>query len=101
MPSYHRAAEPARVVLEHGTATAVFVLGVLSVVGLPVFGPVAWVLGRRVLREIDASVDGVYRNRGLARVGMVLGIIGTALLVLIVVGVTTAVVVLVGVSRTT
>ena len=36
-------------------ATVAFVLGILSVVGMPFFGPVAWILGRRAGQAADAT----------------------------------------------
>lgn len=72
---------------QHGLATVAFVLGILSVVGMPFVGPVAWALGRRSVREIDARPDLVYGNRGIALTGMVLGIVGSVMLLLAVVAV--------------
>lgn len=78
-------------VREHPQGTVVLVLGILSIF-LPVLGPVAWVLGRSALKEVDASpVPAV--NRSQLSTGKALGIIGTLLLimsVLWVVGVTVA-----------
>ncbi len=84
MPPYDRSALPYGVT--HGGATVAFVLGLISVMMLPLLGPVAWIFGRRAVREIDASAE-TYRNRGLAVAGMVLGIIGTVFLVLLVLAV--------------
>ena len=65
----------------HPRGTAVLVLGILSIVLAPVFGPFAWAMGRSALREADAApVPPV--NRSALQVGMVLGIIGTVFLVL-------------------
>jgi hypothetical protein len=55
-------------------------LGVFCGVGF-VGSPVAWVLGHRAKRRIDAS-DGQVAGRGNAQAGFVLGIIGTVLLIL-------------------
>jgi len=44
--------------------------------------PFAWAIGARARREIDAN-PGVYRNRGEAQAGVVMGIIGTVLGVLV------------------
>lgn len=70
-----------RAPVEHPRGVLVFVLGILSVLGMGFFGPFAWALGRSALREIDA-VPGVYNNRGVVQAGMVLGIVGTVLLVI-------------------
>ncbi len=51
-------------------------LGVLSLFCCGVLGPLAWVLGRRALNDIEAS-GGAYGGRVQVMVGYVLGIIGT------------------------
>ncbi len=86
MPSYDRGNEPFAGSAEHGLATTAFVLGIMSVLGMPFFGPFAWVLGRRAVREIDTSTVTTYRNRGLGVAGTVLGIIGTVFLVVVAIG---------------
>ena len=48
-------------------------------------GPIAWIRGRRVLRDIAASV-GTVGGRSAALVGYVLGIIGTLYTLIFVVG---------------
>ena len=66
------------------------VLGIVGLVGGFLFGlpfvvsPVAWVMGRRTLREIDES-GGALGGRSNAQAGYILGIIGTVLLGLAVV----------------
>lgn len=65
----------------HPRGTTVLVLGILSLVLLPLLGPVAWVMGRSALKEADASPQPV-SNRSSLVAGMVMGIIGTVLLVL-------------------
>jgi hypothetical protein len=71
------------------------VLGIISVISVVtslfccvtipgVFcAPFAWVVGARATREIDAS-PGVYGNRGAAQTGMIMGIVCTALGVLVI-----------------
>ncbi|WP_067698590.1 DUF4190 domain-containing protein [Nocardia jejuensis] len=66
--------------VEHEHATAVLLLGALSVFCCGILGPVAWVLGRRALNEIDAS-GGAYGGRVQAVVGYGLGIVGTILMI--------------------
>lgn len=66
---------------EHPKGTTVLILGILSLVICQILGPVAWVMGRRTLAEIDTS-GGAYTNRSTVMAGMVCGIIATALLVL-------------------
>jgi hypothetical protein len=65
-------------------AIAAIVLGILSVILLPLLGPVAWAIGRRAEQAADAA-GGELEGRGLATAGKVLGMIGTSLLVLLVV----------------
>ncbi|MGB4810591.1 MAG: DUF4190 domain-containing protein, partial [Candidatus Phosphoribacter baldrii] len=68
--------------LEHPQGTLILILGILSIVlcGLPT-GLFAWVMGRKALREIDASGQ-LYSNRGMVQAGMITGIIGTVGLIL-------------------
>jgi MFS family permease len=86
MPGYDHGGEAGSGSEEHRLGTMAFVLGIISVVGMPLFGPFAWVLGRRAVREIDTSTVTAYRNRGIAVAGMVLGIVGTVLLLLLAAG---------------
>ncbi len=65
----------------HPQAMTVLILGILSVVLCQVLGPFAWIMGNRVVAEVDASA-GAYAGRDQANIGRILGIIGTALLVL-------------------
>jgi hypothetical protein len=75
----------------HGGALASMIIGIASLVlacayGIGLLGaPVAWWLGARAKREIDAS-QGRLGGRGMAQAGFVLGIVGTVLLVLAVIG---------------
>ena len=68
--------------VEHRQGTAVLVLGILSLVVCSVIGPIAWSLGNRTLREIDAAPAGYFRNRAHVVAGRICGIIATILLVL-------------------
>lgn len=68
-------------VYNHPRGTTVLVLGILSVVFMPILGPFAWLMGRSALKEADASPQQV-TNRSSLVAGMVLGIIGTVLLAL-------------------
>jgi len=71
----------------HPLAMNVLVWGILGVCCCAVGGPIAWIRGRRVLRDIAAS-GGTMGGRSEALVGYVLGIISTLYTVLfIVVGV--------------
>lgn len=64
-------------------AVVAIVLGIVGVVLFPPLGPVAWVLGRRAEREIDAS-GGAVGGRVLATTGKILGMIGTFFVVLLI-----------------
>lgn len=79
-------------------ATAALVVGIVSVAGafmcvLPILGaPVAWVLGAQARKQVRSAPQ-QWSGEGRATAGMVLGIIGTVLLVLAVILVTVLVVV--------
>jgi hypothetical protein len=62
--------------VDHPLAMNVLIWGVVGVCCCAVGGPIAWIRGRRVLREIAAS-GGTMGGRSAALVGYVLGIIGT------------------------
>ena len=64
---------------EASQATTVLVLGILSLVICQVLGPFAWVMGNKELEAIDGGRRPP-ENRGTAKAGKILGIIGTALL---------------------
>ncbi len=66
---------------DHPRSTLVLVLGILSLVLCQVLGPVAWVMGNRVVREVDQS-GGRLAGRGVANAGRICGIIATVLLVI-------------------
>jgi uncharacterized membrane protein YjgN (DUF898 family) len=70
---------------DHPQATLVLVLGIVSVVACGLVGPFAWVIGNRVIREIDAS-GGQLGGRSNANAGRIIGMVitiitGIALLV--------------------
>lgn len=66
---------------EHSKATVVFVLGLLGMLVFPPLAPFAWVMGSRELTAIDAGRRPP-DNRPLARIGQILGIVISLLLVL-------------------
>ncbi len=66
---------------QHPRATAALTLGILAVLGMAVLGPLAWYYGASTLRDIDRE-PGRWQGRGQAKAGLVMGVIGTALLVL-------------------
>lgn len=63
----------------HPKAVPVLVMGILSIIVMPLLGPFAWVMGTSALREVDAN-PGAYTDRGNLVVGRILGIIGSVLL---------------------
>lgn len=81
---------------DNALAVAAFVVGIFSVVGLAILGPVAIFLAGRALRSLDADPTAPQESRGLAVAARVLGIIGTVILVLAVVAVVVLVVVVLG-----
>lgn len=71
--------------------TRALVLGILAIAGVVVLitlplGPLAWHQGAVALREIQRHPDAV-GGRGEARAGMILGIIASAVLVVVLLGV--------------
>jgi hypothetical protein len=82
-PAYAGGALP-----DHPSATTSMVLGIVGLVGIFLCGgltlilsPVAWVVGAKAVREIDAT-PGRYGGRDKAQGGKVMGIIGSIFLVL-------------------
>ncbi|MFQ6399012.1 DUF4190 domain-containing protein [Nocardia sp. KC 131] len=67
--------------VEHPNATAVLFLGAVSLLCCGLLGPVAWALGRRALSQIEES-GGAYGGRTQVTVGLILGIIGTILMII-------------------
>ena len=67
---------------DHPEGTKILVLGILGVTLCNILAPFAWIVGNRVLREIDQSNGMMTGNRGLVVAGRILGIVGTVLLVL-------------------
>jgi uncharacterized membrane protein YjgN (DUF898 family) len=65
---------------DHPSATTVLVLGIVGLVACQVASPFAWVMGNRVIREIDTS-RGQLGGRSTANAGRICGMIGTGLLV--------------------
>ena len=64
-------------------AVASLVLGIIGLILCPICGPIAWSLGHRAERDVDAS-GGALAGRGVATAGKVLGIIGTVWLAVVV-----------------
>ena len=70
---------PGEYAQDHPRATLSLILGILGLVLCQLLGPVAWVIGKRTVNEIDAA-PGSYSGRGLAQAGYICGIVGTVLL---------------------
>ncbi|MEV5652687.1 DUF4190 domain-containing protein [Nocardia sp. NPDC052254] len=68
--------------VEHPHATTILLVGVLSLLCCGALGPVAWVMGKRALDQIEMS-GGTIGGRSQVLVGYVLGIVGTVMMVLV------------------
>ncbi|MGW4241105.1 DUF4190 domain-containing protein [Nocardia sp. NPDC004722] len=68
--------------VEHEHATAVLLLGALSVFCCGALGPIAWAMGRRALNDIEAG-GGRFGGRVQVLVGYLLGIVGTCFMVVL------------------
>ena len=64
---------------DHHQAVTVLILGIVGLVVCGVAAPFAWVMGGRVVREIDAS-GGQLGGRSTANAGRICGIVGTVVL---------------------
>lgn len=71
--------DPYGAATQHPQSTTILVLGILSIVCCQILGPVAWIMGNKAVKEIDAN-PGAYSGRETANIGRILGIIGTVLL---------------------
>jgi hypothetical protein len=68
-----------------GRGTMLLVLGILSIVCCPILGPVAWIMGRSDLAKIRNG-EIAQEAEQMTKIGMILGIVGTALLILNLIG---------------
>jgi uncharacterized membrane protein YjgN (DUF898 family) len=83
---------------EHPQATTVMLLGILSVAVCGLIAPFAWVMGNRVVREIEAS-NGQLGGHSQAQVGRIIGIVWTCIMgVVLVLGLVGLAIVLVDVA---
>ena len=62
----------------------ILVLGILGLIVCQLIAPVAWIMGKGDLAQIDAGQMDP-EGRGMTQAGMILGIVGTILIVLSVV----------------
>ena len=80
-PGYGHRQEPrAMYPPDHPQATTALVVGIVGIVvcaGL--ISPIAWVIGKKAVDEIDVS-RGMIGGRGAAQAGYILGIVGTCIL---------------------
>lgn len=81
--------------MDHPQSTVVFVLGLLSVIGFTILGPVAWLMGNSARKQVRERPE-QYRAGGLLTAGWVMGIIGTAMMAFFVVYVVIAIMVVLG-----
>src|SRR3954451_5480811 len=65
--------------------TLILILGILSIVGLPILGPVAWIMGGKSLSLIDSGF-GDSMQRQNTRIGRICGMVGTVILILVILG---------------
>ena len=70
-------AQPAQKTSNKGTIS--LVLGIVAIVCCGLLGPVAWILGKQELNAIAAGQSPA-SGEGVAKAGMILGIIATVLL---------------------
>jgi hypothetical protein len=77
---------------DHPRATVALILGILGIVACSVVAPFALVIGRRAVKEIDAS-GGRLGGRGMAQAGFILGVIGTVILALSLIGILVVIIV--------
>jgi hypothetical protein len=83
---------------DHHQAVTVLILGILGLVLCQLISPFAWVMGNRVVGEIDAS-GGQLGGRSTANAGRICGIVGTVLFGLgLLFGLVVVIVALAGVS---
>lgn len=65
---------------QHPQATTALVLGILGIVVCGILAPIAWSIGGKAVREIDAN-PAAYSGRGEANAGRIMGIVGTCILI--------------------
>jgi hypothetical protein len=68
-----------------GRGTMLLVLGILSIVCCALLGPVAWIMGKSDLAKIKSGEIAPEAEQ-MTKIGMILGIVGTVLLILNLIG---------------
>lgn len=81
---------------DHPQTTTVLLLGILGFALCQFVSPFAWVMGHRALKEIDES-GGRWGGRSNIKIGYVLGIVGSCILILGVLGTLAYIVVVIAV----
>lgn len=66
---------------KHPQATTAMVLGILGIAVCGVLAPIAWVIGGKAVKEIDANPT-AYSGRSEANAGRIMGIVGSCLIIL-------------------
>ena len=66
-------------------ATTALVLGILGIVCCGLCAPFAWFIGSGEMKQIKAGLSS-QAGKGFAQAGMIMGIIGTILLILSIIG---------------
>jgi hypothetical protein len=61
------------------------ILGILGIAACQLLAPIAWVMGSRAVKEIDAN-PAAYSGRSEANAGKILGIVGSCLVIVMIVG---------------
>ncbi|GAB2522197.1 DUF4190 domain-containing protein [Nocardia heshunensis] len=79
-PQYYGAPQP-----DHPQAVVVLILGIASLVFCQLLGPVAWIMGSRARKDIQAS-GGAIGGSGMVTAGWICGIVSSALMILVIVG---------------
>jgi hypothetical protein len=72
--------------IEHPQGTTVLVLGIVGIVACGLVAPVAWYMGSKAIKEIDANPS-AYSNRSTVQIGRILGIVVSILYLLMIVGI--------------
>ncbi|KRC64822.1 hypothetical protein ASE12_08590 [Aeromicrobium sp. Root236] len=63
---------------KHPQATTAMVLGILGIAACGILAPIAWSIGGKAIKEIEAN-PGLYSGQGEANAGRILGIVGTCI----------------------
>jgi hypothetical protein len=64
---------------DHPQTTAILILGIVGVSVFQICAPIAWYLGSKAKKEIEAS-NGALGGLPMVNLGRVLGIVGTAII---------------------